>query len=170
MRLIFDLDSNKCSACGACAIACMDQNDIDLSLGMQPYRKVWTAETADERIYLSMACVHCPDAPCINACRFACIYKDPESGLTRYNTTRCVGCRACARACPYDAITFRPTGEKRPPVKMEKCHGCFERIQAGLQPACVQACPTGALIWRRSENPEEPFSTAALYQHWKSTR
>lgn len=166
MRLIFDFDWEKCSACGACAIACMDQNDVEIET-MEPYRKVWVAENGTDRLYLSMACIHCPDAPCIKACRFRCIFKDADSGLTRYDTTKCVGCKACSRACPYNAIVFRPTGEKRPRARMEKCHGCLERIQAGLQPACVQACPTRALGWHWSENMEEVFSASELYQKQK---
>ena len=68
-------------------------------------------------------------------------------------------------ACPYGAPSFRPTGEKRPREKMEKCHGCLARIEAGLQPACVHACPTGALTWRWAEE-GETSSLAQLYQSW----
>ena len=116
-----------------------------------------------------MACLHCADAPCVTACPVGCLYKDPATGLTRYDTTNCIGCHSCAMACPYGAPTFRPTGEKRPREKMEKCHGCLERIQAGLQPACVHSCPTGALTWRWAED-DEISSLARLYQSWTALR
>lgn len=166
MRIVFDFDPVKCSACGACAIACMDQNDIDLSAGMQPFRKVYLKESATDRLYLSISCMHCPDAPCAAACRLGCIRHDEATGLTLADTTKCVGCRMCAKACPYDAITFRPTGEARPKAKMEKCHGCLERIQAGLDPACVQSCPTGALKWHWSEDDSEEYAVVSLCKLW----
>ena len=82
-KIVFDFDPQKCSACGACAIACMDQNDVDVEAGMQPYRKVYEYESATERVFISIACLHCPDAPCVTACPVGCIYKDAETGLTR---------------------------------------------------------------------------------------
>ena len=77
-KIVFDFDPQKCSACGACAIACMDQNDVDVEAGMQPYRKVYEYESATERVYISIACLHCPDAPCVTACPVGCIYNDQE--------------------------------------------------------------------------------------------
>ena len=167
MKILFDFDAQKCSACGACAIACMDQNDVDVEHGQQPYRKVYLYECEGEHAYTSIACLHCPDAPCVTACPVGCLSKDPETGLTRLNNTNCIGCHSCAMACPYGAPSFRPTGAKRPREKMEKCHGCLERIQAGLTPACVHACPTGALTWRWAED-DEVNPLAALYTSWKA--
>lgn len=142
MSVTFQFDPERCSACGACSIACMDQNDIDVSAGHAPYRRVLSLEEHDPFQSLSLACRHCIDSPCIHACPVNCLYKDPHSTLTLYDNSACIGCRACAAACPYDAITFRKT-EKH--SKMEKCHGCITRILEGLQPACVRVCPTGAL-------------------------
>ena len=158
MGIRFEFDGIACSACGACSIACMDQNDIDVESGQAPYRRVRLIEREKDHLYLSEACRHCPDAPCIAACRFHCIWKDPETGLTLYDNAKCVGCRACARKCPYDAVTFRPTGLARPKVRMEKCNGCIERVRAGLQPACVQACPTGALRCIQEQASPDPNS------------
>ena len=165
MKILFEFDEKKCSACGACAIACMDQNDIDVEAGQQPYRRVFQYERDPELVSLSISCLHCPDAPCAAACPVGCLYKDPATGLTRYNAARCVGCRLCAKACPYGALSFRPQEDDPRRVKMEKCHGCLERIQAGLTPACVHSCPTGALTWRWAED-HETSSLAGLYQSW----
>ena len=142
IRFLFFPD--KCSACGACAVACMDQNDIDPEAGQRPFRRVFCRETAKGIEYISAACLHCVDAPCVEECPMGCLYKDPATGLTLYEREECVGCQACARACPHDAIGFfRRTGD--PVARIEKCDGCHIRLEAGLLPACVRACPTGAL-------------------------
>ena len=89
--------------------------------------------------FLSVACMHCDDAPCVMGCPSACLYKDPESGLTLFDNTNCIGCHSCAMACPFGAPSFNDEG------KMVKCDGCVERLRQGLIPACVRVCPTGAL-------------------------
>lgn len=138
-------DGEKCTACGACAVACMDQNDIDIPAGQRPYRTVYRTEREGVSEYVSSACRHCADAPCVQVCPMGCLYKDVETGLVLYDNAKCVGCHACERACLYGAVSFRPTGLDRPRERMEKCHGCAERIRAGLLPACVRNCPTSAL-------------------------
>ena len=165
MKILFDFDEKKCSACGACAVACMDQNDIDIPGGQQPYRRIYELESGGQFVSLSIACLHCPEAPCADACPAGCLYKDADSGLTLYDTTGCIGCRACFRACPYDVPTFRPAEDTRG-VRMEKCHGCLARIEAGLEPACVRVCPTGALTWRRAKD-EEASRAAILWERWQ---
>ena len=141
MKLKLELDLSKCCACGACAIACMDQNDIDLSTGVRPYRVVFRQEDfrKGDIAYYSMSCMHCDNAPCVTACPSGCLYKDEETGLTLYDNTRCIGCHSCAMACPFGAPTFGPDN------KMRKCDGCINRIRAGLKPACVKGCTFDAL-------------------------
>ena len=87
----------------------------------------------------AIACMHCPDAPCVAACPSACIAKDPETNLTIFDNTNCIGCHSCAMACPFGVPTFNEAG------KMEKCDGCYVRVAHGMEPACVRVCPTGAL-------------------------
>lgn len=136
-----ELDISRCCACGACTIACLDQNDIDLSSGIRPFRSVFTQETnLDGNVqYYSIACMHCTDAPCVRACPSGCLYKDSATGLTLYNNTYCIGCHSCAMACPFGAPTFARDN------KMRKCDGCIDRLKAGLEPACVSACYFKAL-------------------------
>lgn len=137
MKMIFDLDMDRCCACGACAVACMDQNDIEIT-EEHPLRKVFAMEGTNGHAYISMACMHCEDAPCIVACPVGCLSKD-ERGLTVYDSTNCIGCHSCAMACPFGAPTYNRFG------KMQKCDGCAERLSHGLEPACVRTCSLGAL-------------------------
>lgn len=143
-KMIFDFDPSKCTACQACVMACFDQNDIDTLHGQHPFRNAAGLEAADRGgprfSFLSVACMHCDDAPCIMGCPSACLYKDSESGLTLFDNTNCIGCHSCAMACPFGAPSFNKEG------KMVKCDGCVERLRQGLLPACVRVCPTGALI------------------------
>lgn len=142
-KWIIDLDTSKCCACGACAIACMDQNDIDIPAKERPLRNVFEYEehkaSGAKFAYLSMACMHCDDAPCIIACPCGCIEKDEETGMTIYDNTGCIGCHSCSMACPFAAPSFDKHG------KMIKCDGCSERLKFGLKPSCVNACPAAAL-------------------------
>ncbi len=140
MCKIIDLDIQKCSACGACAIACMDQNDLDMTGGASPFRVVSDLEEKNGGFqYYSIACFHCEDAPCISACPCNCLKKDEETGFTVYDNTNCIGCHSCAMACPFGAPCYGKNG------KMIKCDGCVTRVKMGLEPACVNNCPTGAL-------------------------
>lgn len=143
MPLIIDLDMDKCSACGACAVACMDQNDIDTQRCEAPFRIACDLErTIDGNTtftYIATACMHCADAPCVTACPCGCLSKDEATGFTLFDSTSCIGCHSCAMACPFGAPSFDATG------KMQKCDGCVERIRNGMEPACVRNCPTNAL-------------------------
>ncbi len=142
-KLLFD--GAKCSACGACAVACMDQNDIDTDSGQVPYIRAVCREEGLRFEYIARMCLHCTVPPCADACPQQCLYKDRQTGLTLYDNTACVGCGCCAVACPHGAITFRKTPDGPSRGRMEKCDACHIRQEAGLLPACVRACPTGAL-------------------------
>lgn len=140
MGKVIDLDIHKCSACGACAVACMDQNDFDVKPGSSPFRVVCDLENEGGSYrYYSIACFHCDDAPCITACPCNCLKKDEETGFTVYDNMNCIGCHSCAMACPFGAPCYGGDG------KMIKCDGCVTRVKCGLEPACVRNCPTGAL-------------------------
>lgn len=142
MKMIFDLDLEKCVACGACAVACMDQNDIHPDAGEPMLRVIGTLEPRvndGNFSFLSLSCMHCTDAPCVVACPAGCLYKN-KLGLTVYDRARCIGCRSCAMACPYGAPKYAADG------RLVKCSGCAVRQENGLLPACVRVCPTKALL------------------------
>ncbi len=137
MKLRLKLDVEKCVACGACAVACMDQNDIDTE-ETSPFRRIADYEENGKYNYISVSCMHCDDAACIEGCPVGCIRKDPKTDLTVYDNTNCIGCRSCSMACPVGAPSFLDG-------KMIKCDGCITRLEYGYQPACVLVCPTKAL-------------------------
>lgn len=148
MKMIIDLDIDRCAGCGACSVACMDQNDFQAGQAAKPFRvaanleQIRKTRAGNEHIELtgiSTACMHCSDAPCIKACPCGCITKDQETGFTVYDTNCCIGCHSCAMACPFGAPSFGTDG------KMVKCDGCVERVKFGLLPACVKVCPFDAL-------------------------
>lgn len=153
MKYIFNFNSDKCVACGACAVACMDQNDISLKNGDKALRSVAAVEHPQEPersiTYISTGCMHCADAPCVAACPMGCLWKN-GMGLTEYDNTACIGCHRCAMACPFGAPTFPASG------KMEKCSGCQVRLEYGMLPACVRVCPTGALTCTPEEACQAP--------------
>lgn len=137
------LDIERCSGCGACAVACMDQNDIFPERGQFPFRMVFQVEEgqypeASVR-YISLSCLHCEDGPCIMACPTGAITRDKTTQAVIVNKELCIGCHSCALACPFGIPRYGPE------EKMQKCNLCAERVECGLQPACVRVCPLQAL-------------------------
>ena len=139
-------DQSKCTACCACAMACMDEKDTDVEQGERALRQVYTEEGCrDGQVsfrFHSDSCLHCRVPACAAACTAGCLYKDAESGLVIYNTAACDGCGQCLNACRMGAISLNRHG------KIQKCDGCIERQRVGKIPACVLVCPTGALYLR----------------------
>ncbi len=161
MKYIFDLNTDHCVGCGACAVACMDQNDTDVQNGDQPFRTVCTLEQEYkgevEWSYMSVACMHCDDAPCIKACPCGCLFKDPETNFTLCDNTNCIGCHSCSMACPFGAPKFNEEG------KMVKCDGCVDRVKAGMQPACVKVCPFDALKLYTEEDYQKAHANKGIH-------
>ena len=159
-RYFIEFDSERCVGCGACAVACMDQNDLDPQNPLDMFRKVSVVESGSGKdtvfTYLSIACMHCNNAPCIDACPCGCIFKDPETGFTVYDTTNCIGCRSCSMACPFAAPIFDSDG------KMRKCDGCNTRVKYGLEPACVRVCPFDALTLQTDESYEKKATANSM--------
>lgn len=158
-KMILDFNPDLCCACGACAVACMDQNDFDPKTGSSPFRTIFEAEHMKDKLvftHYSVACMHCSPAPCITACPVGVLRKDPETDLTVYDNTNCIGCHSCSMACPFGAPSFNSAG------KMEKCNGCYLRLQHGMEPACVRVCPTQALRMVTEEEYEASHKTSLI--------
>lgn len=136
-----------CVGCRACVVACMDQNDIRPEYGEQAFCKVTEEENEGRLFWRFTSCRHCRDPVCAAACPKGCIEKDSKTGMVLLNEEICDGCGRCIEACPLHAISFlkREKDDLSLRVTAGKCDGCTERIFAGMEPACVRACPMKAL-------------------------
>jgi len=169
--MVFDL--RRCIGCNACAVACKQENSL-------PHDVFFTQTLSEEvgeypkvtRVYIPTLCNHCADAPCERVCPTGATYTR-EDGIVMVDEQVCIGCGSCIVACPYDARTLVEaaqlkeglfmTGELTPHEKqgigrfvagtVVKCSFCHERVDAGLQPACVITCPTDARIFGDLDDP-----------------
>lgn len=130
MKIRFD--SKKCTGCMACQMACIDQRDTS---GQRPLRYVSLREGKDALRYHSIGCIHC--GKCMKACTQNALERD-AFGFVQVSEALCVGCGRCTEVCPLSVLTLSEGNAK-------KCDGCAARVTAGLFPACVHTCPTGAL-------------------------
>jgi anaerobic dimethyl sulfoxide reductase subunit B len=138
----FSLDVTRCSSCLACVVACQDQNDFvgGETVAFRHVTKYEAGAYPEPQIaYLSVACQHCGDAPCILVCPARAISRRDADGTVLVNRHFCVGCHSCELACPFGAPQFAADG------KMAKCDLCHVRRDHDLTPACVRVCPTHAL-------------------------
>jgi anaerobic dimethyl sulfoxide reductase subunit B (iron-sulfur subunit) len=142
-RHAFYLDVGRCTGCFACTVACMDQNDLEVGPEPAAWRQVFAVETGsypDAHLrYVSLACMHCEDGPCLDACPTGALRRDPATQVVRVEQDLCIGCHSCSIACAFGVPRFGADG------KMQKCDLCSERLKNGLEPACVRVCPTQAL-------------------------
>jgi formate dehydrogenase iron-sulfur subunit len=147
------IDISRCVGCNSCALACKESNDLPGSdqapealdavtyTYVQPVPLVNGAGEAITR-YVKRQCMHCLDAACVSACPAAAMYSSGE-GPVVYRAARCLGCRYCGVGCPFSIPRFNWDDGLTPTIN--KCWMCYDRLVAGQQPACVAACPTGAL-------------------------
>ncbi len=175
--MVINLD--KCIGCEYCLRACTATNDVWVDPNQSRPEKPWNIvvqekTSAGSPFFFSRPCLHCGDAPCVEVCPVQATYHRAD-GLVVMNYDRCIGCRYCEIACPYDARKFNwqarsevnpyiPTWgiaevDRRPRGVVEKCTFCIHRIDAGLKqgftpgedreatPACVNICPVGARLF-----------------------
>lgn len=147
------IDLTRCIGCNSCALACKAENNLPnpesapTGLSNEAFTFVSTIqlETPEGETLTRHAkrqCMHCLNPACVSACPAAAMYRSPEGPIV-YRAERCLGCRYCQIACPFDVPAF-DWGNPLTPV-ISKCWLCRDRLNAGEQPACVAACPTGAL-------------------------
>ncbi len=110
--------------------------------------------------YLPRTCMHCTDAPCLEACPSDAIFKRSEDGLVLINEDKCDGEQACRAACPYKVIDFNPVRQVA-----QKCIGCFPRVEKGVAPACVRQCPARAAFVGFLD--DDDSSVSKLVNKWK---
>ncbi len=139
------LDMSRCVGCGACVVACQDQNDLFPEQGMPAFRRMYQIEDGGPSgsviHYLTVSCRHCEDSPCLIGCPTGAIFRDEQTGAVLVDQARCIGCHSCALACPFGVPRYDADD------LMRKCTLCHGRVRESLKPACVKACPFGALTY-----------------------
>lgn len=178
-RLALTIDQRRCIGCNTCALACKMQNDV-------PDGMLWNRVITEDvekfddaegtypnlsRDYLTIACQHCDNPACQRVCPTGATYTD-DKGRVEIDYDKCIGCRMCMAACPYNVRVFnwnepiRKTpghyGDVRVKERvlgvMEKCTLCKERTDEGEVPMCVLCCPAGARFYGDLDDPESEVS------------
>jgi len=147
----FIFDTNKCTGCQACHLACTIENGLENGTR---WRQVNTFNELHlpgiPLFHLSFACNHCLDAPCMKYCPALAFSRDEVTGAVLLDQNACIGCRYCTWVCPYDAPSYNESKGL-----VEKCTFCNHRLKEGKEPACVSACPTDALNSGPIQNGQE---------------
>jgi len=178
------IDLAKCIGCGYCMRTCQAVNDgPDDAMRWNIVFPERSEVGVD--FYMNRPCQHCDEAPCTRVCPVGATWKRGD-GIVVMDYERCIGCRYCQVACPYDVRRFNwraiddqnayvpqwgsPEVERRPRGVVEKCTFCVQRIDRGLAqgltpgvaaaatPACVEVCPVGARVFGDAKDPASPFS------------
>lgn len=154
------VDLTKCVGCGWCRDACKVANNLPrghidhtgdspdhIHLTSTSWTDVDYKEVAsngeDLRVFVKRQCMHCLSPACVSACPVGALQKQDDGPVT-YDPSRCIGCRYCMVACPFEVPKYQ--WETTEPC-ICKCSFCVERLEQGLNPACSDACPTGALTF-----------------------
>ncbi|MFK5882014.1 MAG: formate dehydrogenase FDH3 subunit beta [Sulfurospirillum sp.] len=160
-RMKFYCDEGRCIECLGCAVACEEANELSVGISR---RKVVTVNEGMEgqEFSVSVACMHCTDAPCEQVCPVDCFYIR-DDGIVLHDKTICIGCGYCLYACPFGAPQFPKDGAFGTRGVMDKCTMCAggpeptnsikerelygqNRIAEGKVPMCAAVCSTNALI------------------------
>ncbi len=181
------IDTSTCIGCKACEVACQEWNDLHVVPTMQvgtyqtmpsldanywnliEFREV-EANGKFSWLMRKDGCMHCADPGCLKACPAPGAIVQYQNGIVDVNPEACIGCKMCETGCPFDIPRYAAATDK-----MAKCTLCVDRVQVGLEPACVKACPTGCLHFgdktdmvalgnaRVGQLKQNGFAQAALY-------
>ena len=167
------IDVSRCIGCKACQAACMEWNDVRPEIGhfegsyenpMDLSPSVWTlmkfAEYENEQGNLEWlirkdGCMHCEDPGCLKACPAPGAIVQYANGIVDFISDKCIGCGYCVKGCPFDIPRISKQDHKA-----YKCTLCSDRVAVGQEPACVKACPTGAIM----------FGAKTTMQEWAGER
>ncbi len=141
MRYGFIIDNRKCIGCHACTVACKTENHVPLTVNRTWVKYVEKGTYPNtRRVFQVTRCNHCENPPCVTICPVTAMYQRKD-GIVDFSSERCIGCKACMQACPYDSIYIDPDEGTA-----AKCHYCAHRTEVGLEPSCVVVCPEHAII------------------------
>jgi Fe-S-cluster-containing dehydrogenase component len=142
------IDTKRCVGCMDCVVACKTENNVP-----EGYNRDWiTEEVRGKNPTLQMEirserCNHCANPPCVYCCPTGASHIH-AGGVVLVTHEKCIGCKACIAACPYDARFVHPEGY------IDKCTFCIHRVEQGLKPACVSVCPTHCMHFGDLEDPQ----------------
>jgi len=142
------VDFSRCIGCRACEAACKETNGTPEGINWIKNIRIGPEYGPDGNLTLTMvslSCMHCGKAPCIEVCPAKAISKRPD-GIVLIDSTKCIGCKHCLWVCPFGAPQFNPAEGK-----MTKCVLCYQRVEQGKLPACVATCHTKALKFGTTE-------------------
>ena len=154
------IDTTRCIGCRACQVACKSWHELEGKpttfsdtwsnprfMDSRNYTRVIFREVAKgdnlNWYFIKRQCMHCLDPACESVCPVGALVKLKE-GPVVYDDGKCIGCRYCMMACPFQVPKFQ--WESAVPL-VRKCDFCADRLQAGLNPSCTATCPTGTLIY-----------------------
>lgn len=154
-------DATRCIGCKACMVKCKEANNLppepgarsgsiydapdDLSGSTKSVIKLY--REGDRISYMKAQCMHCVDPACASVCMISAFKKD-KNGIVSYDPAKCVGCRYCQVACPFNVPKYEWNTAF---PKIVKCEMCRHRLAEGKLPACVEACPREAVIFGKLE-------------------
>ncbi len=145
MRVVL-VDPKRCLGCRSCELACAVAHSkagellATVLAGERPRKRIYVEPT--ERQAVPVVCRHCEKAPCLTVCPTGAISRKGPGEPVLIDLSLCIGCRSCYLVCPFGVIEFVP--ELGTAIKCDLCH-------PRAKPACVEACPTGALSFEEPE-------------------
>ncbi len=147
-RYAMVIDLRKCIGCHACSVACKSENNVPLSVWRSWVKQVERGKFPNtQRHFLPRLCNHCEHPACVEACPTKSSYQR-DDGIVLVHEERCIGCKLCMSACPYDARFVHPDKKI-----VNKCTFCEHRVDKGVVPSCVNTCQGKARIFGDLNDP-----------------
>ncbi len=184
------VDTKYCIGCQCCAVACRIENNLPNETwwnrvmtvgGDTPESPVRTGQGL-KMSFLPVACQHCENPACVKVCPVGATYKDEETGVVRQDYEKCIGCRMCMSACPYNGVRSFNWEEPQHAVDhavgdvdvpehqkhvVEKCTLCYHRLARGEEPACIEPCAARVRTFGDFDDPNSEVSKLIASRSYK---